>query len=57
MSNDKEKVLAVIKKEAPPEHPKEIIKDPMVLEFLGLKPEADYYEKDLEHVITSTMKY
>jgi len=40
MSNDKEKVLAVAKKEATPEHPKVIIKAPMVLEFLGLKPQA-----------------
>lgn len=36
MSNDKEKVLAVARKENTPESPLEIIKDPMVLEFLGL---------------------
>ena len=36
MSNDKEKVLAVAYKERTPESPLEIIKDPMVLEFLGL---------------------
>lgn len=36
MSNDKEKVLAVARKERTPESPLEIIKDPMVLEFLGL---------------------
>ncbi|MCC5924231.1 MAG: DUF1016 family protein [Crocinitomicaceae bacterium] len=56
MSNDKEKVLAVAKKEAKPEHPKEIIKDPMVLEFLGLKPQADYYEQDLERALISNMQ-
>jgi predicted nuclease of restriction endonuclease-like (RecB) superfamily len=56
LSNDKEKVLAVAKKEAQPEHPKEIIKDPMVLEFLGLKPQAAYYEKDLEQALISNMQ-
>lgn len=47
MSNDKNAVLAVARKERIPELPSEIIKDPMVLEFLGLKPDATYYEKDL----------
>lgn len=56
LSNDKEKVLAVAKKEAHPEHPKEIIKDPMVLEFLGLKPQAAYYEKDLEQALITNMQ-
>lgn len=56
MSNDKQKVLAVAKKEAHPEHPKEIIKDPMVLEFLGLKPQAAYYEKDLEQALITNMQ-
>jgi len=40
MSNDKEAVLAVARKERIPEKPSEIIKDPMVLEFLGLKRAA-----------------
>jgi predicted nuclease of restriction endonuclease-like (RecB) superfamily len=56
MSNDKEKVLAVAKKEAKPESPKEIIKDPMVLEFLGLKPQTEYYEKDLENALITNMQ-
>ncbi len=51
MSNDKESVLAVARKERIPQQPQEIIKDPMVLEFLGLKHEAAYYEKDLEGAI------
>lgn len=33
--------------------PQEIIKDPMVLEFLGLERKASYYEKDLESAIIS----
>ncbi len=48
MSNDVADVLAVARAEKQPHDSKEIIKDPMVLEFLGLKREADYYEKDFE---------
>jgi len=55
-SNDKDSVLAVAKKEKHPEKPEEIIKDPMVLEFLGLKREAAYYEKDLEQAIISHLQ-
>jgi len=51
MSNDKEAVLAVARKERVPEKPTEIIKDPMTLEFLGLKRDTAYYEKDLEGAI------
>lgn len=53
MSNDKESVLAVARKERIPESPQEIIKDPMVLEFLGLERKPSYYEKDLESAIIS----
>jgi len=48
LSNDKESVLAVARRERIPESPSEIIKDPMVLEFLGLERKVAYYEKDLE---------
>ena len=48
LSNDKEAVLAMARKEKLPETPKEIVKDPMVLEFLGLEKKAHYYESDLE---------
>lgn len=51
ISNDKESVLAVARQQRIPETPTEIIKDPMVLEFLGLRREASYYEKDLESAI------
>jgi predicted nuclease of restriction endonuclease-like (RecB) superfamily len=53
MSNDKESVLAVARKERTPESPLEIIKDPMVLEFLGLEKNPAYYEKDLEGALIS----
>ncbi|MDE7414426.1 MAG: PDDEXK nuclease domain-containing protein [Muribaculaceae bacterium] len=48
LSNDKEAVLAMARKEKLPEAPEEIVKDPMVLEFLGLEKKAHYYESDLE---------
>lgn len=56
LSNDKEAVLSVARKERIPETPLEIIKDPMVLEFLGLKREASYYEKDLEQALISHLQ-
>ncbi len=51
LSNDKEQVLAVARKERMPQSPTEVIKEPMVLEFLGLRRESAYYEKDLEGAI------
>ena len=58
LSNDKESVLAVARKERIPQTPQEIIKDPMVLEFLGLERKAEYYEKDLEQaLITHLQKF
>jgi predicted nuclease of restriction endonuclease-like (RecB) superfamily len=56
LSNDKESVLAVAKNEKLPSDAKERIKDPMYLEFLGLKREASYYEKDLEQAIISHLQ-
>lgn len=56
LSNDKKAVLAVAKKERLPEKAEHIIKDPMVLEFLGLKQESNYYEQDLESAIISHLQ-
>ncbi len=56
LSNDKNKVLAIAKNQKNPELPEEIIKDPMVLEFLGLKREAAYYEKDIEKAIITHLQ-
>ena len=56
LSSDKDRVLAVAKGEQIPEQPTDIIKDPMVLEFLGLKREASYYEKDLETAIITHLQ-
>jgi predicted nuclease of restriction endonuclease-like (RecB) superfamily len=48
LSNAKDAVMAVARKEQLPELPQEIVKDPMILEFLGLERKPHYYEKDLE---------
>lgn len=56
LSNDKKAVLEVARKERIPEFPTEIIKDPMVLEFLGLRPDANYYEKDLERALITNLQ-
>ncbi|MFV0566103.1 MAG: YhcG family protein [Flavobacteriaceae bacterium] len=56
LSNDKESVLAVAKNEKMPSDVKDIIKDPMFLEFLGLKRETSYYEKDLETAIITHLQ-
>jgi predicted nuclease of restriction endonuclease-like (RecB) superfamily len=56
MSNDAASVLAVAKNERLPSDAKEIIKDPMYLEFLGLKRESAYYEKDVEQAIITHLQ-
>jgi len=55
-SNDKESVMAVARGERQPSDAKEIIKDPMVLEFLGLKKNPSYYEKDLENALITHLQ-
>ena len=56
LSNDKEAVLAVARKQRIPEKPSEIIKDPMYLEFLGLKRDSSYYEKDFESALITHLQ-
>ena len=56
LSNNSEDVLAVARSEKHPVDAKELIKDPMVLEFLGLKPDSTYYERDLESKIISHLQ-
>lgn len=56
LSNDKKSVLEVAKSEKLPVSTNEIIKDPMVLEFLGLEKKDSYYEKDLEQAIISNLQ-
>ena len=56
LSNDKQSVLAIARNEVIPTNPNEIIKDPLVLEFLGLKRESAYYEKDFEQAIITNLQ-
>lgn len=51
LSNNKESVMAVARSQRLPELPQEIVKDPMILEFLGLERKPQYYEKDLESAL------
>jgi len=56
LSNDKKSVLQVAKDEKLLVSANESIKDPMVLEFLGLEQKSHYYEKDLEQAIISNLQ-
>ena len=56
LSSNPEDVFSIARSEKLPVDAKDIIKDPMVLEFLGLKPESSYYEKDLESKIITHLQ-
>ena len=50
-SNGNHDVVDDTAKRELPADPKDIIKDPYVLEFTGLKPDSSFYEKDLEQAL------
>ena len=57
-SKNKDKVGAEISKLEKAREPEDIIRDPYVLEFLGLNPSDDFYENDLEQaLITHLQKF
>ena len=57
-SQNKEKVTEEIQKLESAKVPEDIIRDPYVLEFLGLNPKDDFYESDLEEaLITHLQKF
>ena len=57
-SKNKEKVAAEIQTSEAAKTPEDIIRDPYVLEFLGLNPNDDFYESDLEQaLITHLQKF
>jgi predicted nuclease of restriction endonuclease-like (RecB) superfamily len=57
-SQNKEKVSEEIGSLEPNRLPEDIIRDPYVLEFLGLNPNDDFYESDLEEaLITHLQKF
>mgnify|MGYP001408448382 CR=1 FL=1 len=55
-STDRAAVMAVARGERRPESPSEIVKDPMVLEFLGLQHQPAYYERDLESALITNLQ-
>ncbi len=57
-SKNKEKVAAEIQTSEAVKTPEDIIRDPYVLEFLGINPNDDFYESDLEQaLITHLQKF
>ena len=57
LSTDKEAVMAIARNERLPETPQEIVKDPMILEFLGLERKPHYYEKELETALIEHLQH
>ena len=55
-SKNKEQVAAEIKTLEPAKKPEDIIRDPYVLEFLGLSPNEDFYESDLEQALITHLQ-
>lgn len=56
LSRDKDEVMRLAKEGQVVEKPSDIIKDPVVLEFIGLKSETSYSESDLESAIISRLQ-
>lgn len=57
-SKNKKQIEEEIQTLEPAKKPEDIIRDPYVLEFLGLSPNGDFYESDLEQtLITHLQKF
>ena len=56
LSKDKDEVIRLATEGQVVEKPVDIIKNPITLEFLGLKPEAAYSESKLENAIISKLQ-
>lgn len=56
LSRNKDEVMRLAREGQTIEKPSDIIKDPLTLEFLGLRPEAAYSETKLENAIISKMQ-
>ncbi len=56
LSRDKDEVMRLAREGQTVEKPSDIIKNPITLEFLGLKPDAAYTESKLENAIISRMQ-
>ncbi len=56
LSRDKDEVMRLAREGQTIEKPSDIIKNPITLEFLGLKPDAAYTESKLENAIIGRMQ-
>ena len=56
LSRDKDEVMRLANEGQVVEKPSDIIKNPLVLEFLGLKPDTAYSETDLETAILDKLE-
>ncbi|MBR5726779.1 MAG: DUF1016 family protein [Muribaculaceae bacterium] len=56
LSRDKEEVMRLASEGQTVEKPSDIIKNPVTLEFLGLKPDESYSESKLENAIINKMQ-
>lgn len=56
LSRDKESVMRLAREGQTVEKPSDIIKNPITLEFLGLKPDVSYTESKLENAIINKMQ-
>ena len=57
LSRDKKGIRALAKKGQLMKNPKDLLKEPLVLEFLGLDEQARYSESDLEAAIISQIEH
>jgi predicted nuclease of restriction endonuclease-like (RecB) superfamily len=57
LSRDKEAVLRLSSEGQTLEKPHDVLKNPLVLEFLGMDEKAEYTESDLESVIISKLSH
>lgn len=56
LSRDKDEVMRLAREGQTVEKPADVLKNPVSLEFLGLKPDAAYTESKLENAIISRMQ-
>lgn len=56
LSRDKDEIMRLAVEGQVVEKPSDIMKDPLVMEFIGLKPDASYSETDLESAIISRLQ-
>ena len=56
LSRDKDEVMRLATEGQTLEKTSDVLKDPLVLEFVGLKPESAYSESDLESAIISKLQ-